>query len=91
MKNHLCVDILVLRALAHYFSTLFHNISIRLYRFALSFDCTIINADITHTIMNVSSSNEEVLEPLMQAETQSGSTAAEISIKKTRRRQGHYL
>ena len=37
--------------------------------------------------MNESSSNEEVLKPLTQAETQSGSTAAEISTKKTRRRQ----
>ena len=36
--------------------------------------------------MNESSSNEEV-KPLTQAETQSGSTAAEISTKKTRRRQ----
>ena len=53
----------------------------------LSSDYTIINADITNTIMNVSPSNEEVLEALTQAETQLGSIAAEMSTKKTRRRQ----
>ena len=78
MKNCLCVNILVLRALAHCFRTSPF--------FRLSSDCTIVHADITNTIMNISSSNEEVLEPTTQSEIESGPIAAEISTKKRRRR-----
>ena len=82
MKNCLCVDILVLRALAHCFRTLPF--------FRLSSDCTIVHADITNTIMNISSSNEEVLEPMTQSEIESGPIAAEISTKEAEKTR-HYV